>query len=122
MNNQKKIYTKQEIEKYLTSQKNFDCRIYAKYGDLTKQENYVDYGQSLDDIYEYTDGLFFPQNSVCYYIEGHIFPDNKYGSTEIFINYNKKNQPIGVFVNDAWANLGEKFSEMTKHLASIDEN
>lgn len=123
----KKIYTKQEIEEYLTSQKNFSCRIYKTLRDLVNNEypsassipvDAVEY----NDIFEFTDHMWIPKNATCYYVEGNIFPDNQFDGTEIFINYNKQNQPTGVFINDTWANLGERFYEMIRHLAENNEN
>ena len=108
MSNEKKFYTKQEIESHLTSQ-NFKCRIYSTIKEMSIGENYSGYG---DSIFEFTDHFYKPQNATCYLIEGNIYPDDRFGTNEMFIDYNENDVPTGIFINTSFCKVLDEVYEM----------
>ncbi len=61
------------------------------------------YGIDFDDIYEFTDHMFKPENSGCYTIKGNIYPDDEYGLNIFFINYNKDDIPTAMYIDLPWS-------------------
>lgn len=84
----KEYYTRRDVENYMKNSEYNFC-IYNSLKELAKAEdleNLKQYGIDFDDIYEFTNHLFKPENSKCYIIKGNIYPDDEYGLNIFFIN------------------------------------
>ena len=102
---QKEYYTRRDIENYMKNREYNFC-IYNSLKELAKAEdleNLKQYGIDFDDIYEFTDHMFKPENSGCYTIKGNIYPDDEYGLNIFFINYNKDDIPTAMYIDSPWS-------------------
>lgn len=102
---QKEYYTRRDIENYMKNREYNFC-IYNSLKELAKAEdleNLKQYGIDFDDIYEFTDHMFKPENSGCYTIKGNIYPDDEYGLNIFFINYNKDDIPTAIYIDSPWS-------------------
>lgn len=102
---QKEYYTRRDIENYMKNSEYSFC-IYNSLKELEKAENLENlkqYGIDFDDIYEFTDHMFKPENSGCYTIKGNIYPDDEYGLNIFFINYNKDDIPTAMYIDSPWS-------------------
>ena len=114
------IFKKNDIQNYLDAQKGFVTRIYPSFEEMSKFEKKLNIDSS--NIFEYSDGLFNYNDSVCYVLEGKIYPDEQYGINVIFINYNKDEIPTAIFVDNNFCAVADQISQMVRNSIQHSES
>ena len=105
-------FNKQQIIEYLKNHKTICCRIYNSLKELSIAENYAQNGNNYDDVESYTDYAISPENYLAVNIEGNIFPDNTFGSNEMFIEFNAQNQPTGYYLFTSMLGFDDFFEKL----------